>query len=262
MKLISTIFVSMMLASAATAQNFWGLTVEEFSQLEQSEGYAALGRQASLSATAANLQRMIEQAKDAKANFTSDKVDRDHHYQVVLQVGHIGRTSGATGSTGALIEEQQGAALIAELVSARLTTAGVDHIVIDADSWEYDNGVRPNGTLVKTDIFLSLHMDGSKKPCASAPSLGYNPKFGKESMQLFGAGLAIALDLNAADFMRDNFTANLSHYGDYGRSNSQIAEGIVELTEVTCRTDEEKFLLNAEAIADNLAVAFSFALKD
>lgn len=256
-----SIMLSLFSPSLISAQNVGGLTAEEFAMLENSDGYKLLGKNNTLAANGANLKKWANKAKQAKLNLKPQKVDRNKHYQVVLQVGHFPRKKGATGSQGKLINEQEGASLIAELLAAQLTELGIDFVLIGADDWEYENGVKQKGTLVKTDIFLSLHLDGSKKPCASSASLGYNPKFGKASMQLFGAGLAIALDYNAADFMRDNFTKNLSHYGDYGKSNSQIAEGIVELSELSCSTQEKDFLLSAQDIANNLAVAFTFALK-
>lgn len=246
------------------AQNLDGLNAEEFSNLSASDGFKALQSPNKLAATPDNLNPWIEKAKQAKTSLTvATSVDQKIHHSVVLQVGHLGRTKGSTGSTGKYITEQEGASLIVQMLSDELADRNVEHIVLDADSYEFKDGKKlPKGILFKTDLFLSFHLDGSNKPCASSASLGYNPKFGKLSMQLLGAALAIALDINAENFMRDNFTKNLSHYQDYGRSNSQIAEGIVELSELSCATQEERFLLNSETIAKNFAIAITFMLKE
>ena len=74
--------------------------------------------------------------------------------------------------------------------------------------------------------------------------------------------LAIAINANAKDFMRDNFTTNLSHFPEYKRSDSKIAEGVVEMSELTCPDDEKAFLLAADTIARNISTAISFMLKE
>lgn len=245
-----------------------GLTEEEFDILAASEGYQAMIKLPPLAADSAEeeqkLAEMVEMAKAARENFVTDEIDPNEFYDVVVQAGHIPRRKGATGSTGKLIVEQQGNALVAELLRPMLEEQGISFAIIDADSFE--SGTTIDGThYIKTQIFLSLHLDGSEKPCASSASLGYNDRTienGRQNMQLLGVGLAIALDLKAKDFMRDNFTRNLSHYGDYGKVDSQIAEGILEMSELSCPDDEEDFLLAAEAIAENIDTAITFMLKE
>ncbi|MEM9128209.1 MAG: N-acetylmuramoyl-L-alanine amidase [Pseudomonadota bacterium] len=267
----SSVFaIGLMCSTQALSQeeNSGGLSETEFNALTASEGYQAMIKLAPLAADSPEeeekLSEMIQMAKAARENFVTDIIDPNEIYDVVIQAGHVPRRKGATGSTGQHIVEQEGNALIAELLRPMLEAQQMNFRIIDADSFE--KGPKVDGThYIKTNIFLSLHLDGSRKPCASSASLGYNDRTienGRQNMQLLGFGLAIALDLKAQDFMRDNFTKNLSHYGDYGKIDSKIAEGILEMSELSCPDDEKNFLLSAEIIAKNIDTAISFMLKE
>lgn len=205
-----------------------------------------------------------EAAKDAKAAFAAVEltaIDQKKRYPVILQIGHYPRQpgSGKTGTTGVRINEQEGAAWVVKLVSERLAELNIEHAIIGAD--EFKKYPKLNETdHFRAEIFLSFHFDGAEPQCAVGPSLGYNPALGKLSMQNIGVAVAIGLGLNARDFMKDNYTDNLKNFYGYGDVDSTRAEGLIELSELSCSSDEARFLRNGPVVADNIATALTFML--
>ena len=180
MAVLMTAFFGMQ--AFAFAESGGGLTDEEFAALEQSEGFKAMQVSPPLAANSENLDKWVINAKSAKLNFVTDVISSKTTYDVIIQGGHLKRTKGYTGTTGALITEQEGTALVASLLRPLLEEQGIRYAIIDADS--HKSGSTIDGTnFFKTQIFVSLHLDGSKKPCASSASLGYNQELGKQSMQ-------------------------------------------------------------------------------
>ncbi|MBW4707171.1 N-acetylmuramoyl-L-alanine amidase [Roseobacter sp. YSTF-M11] len=172
-------------------------------------------------------------------------------YDVILQPGHYGRTSGSTGGGGALISEQKLAAGIVERLASRLKELGHSVAVIPADGF-----ARP----LKGYVFLSIHADGSSSPCASAPSLGYDDGSDLLGMHLVAYGLGTSLGYTYNEFMNDNFTANLSSYYVYKHIKSRIFEGVLEVGELSCPEEEQLLIDRKDIIADNLAYALDAAV--
>lgn len=91
-------------------------------------------------------------------------------YQIILQPGHYGRTSGKTGAQSRQpggLSEQDLVAFIVANVAKYLADQKVNVLVVAADGYE-----RP----LKTDIFLAVHADGSESDkCPIKPSLATTP---------------------------------------------------------------------------------------
>lgn len=232
---------------------------ERFEQLASSKGYQALTKPRAFAFTAEDASMKADSIIALSETVTPSAIDPSAEYDVVVQAGHFGRTSGSTGSAGALLTEQQAAAAVASQLVASLVELDLKVALIGADSYRQGDK-RDSQHYFKTKLFLSLHMDGSTTPCAAGPSIGYNPKFGEDKMELIAVAVAISMERNALDFMRNNYTENLSHFYSYKHSNSSIAEGILELGELTCPGDELSFLRNFDVLVDNLSVAITFAL--
>ena len=239
----------------------WGLTEEEFAVLVARPEVRAMKSPAVFVLNINQAEQASSKMKAAKKSFIEDTIDNAVKYDVIIQVGHFPRIRGATGSEGTYIAEQDGTAYVATQIRGLLSETDYKFAVIGADAYKTGEKIDAQH-FFRTKLFISLHLDGSSTPCASSASLGYNPAFGRDQMQLFGVGLAIALGLNAREFMDDNFTPNLSHFYSYRHSNSELAEGIVEMGELSCPEQEIKFLVGADQIAANLFTAIGFALKE
>lgn len=171
---------------------------------------------------------------------------------VIIQLGHYPRTSGKTGGQGAYVNEQQMAAWVGTMLANDLSRVGVSVKVIPADGY---------GSGLVSKVFIALHTDASALPCSVGPSVGYGEASDARGMHGVAAALAITLGLDAAKFMRDNYTRNLSGYYAYKDVDASLFEGLLEMSELTCPDDEEQLLSKAEALAKNLSVALQFALR-
>lgn len=126
---------------------------------------------------------------------------------VVIQRGHVPRSSGSTGAPG----EQQFAIDTAAALAPLLRGMGLDVRVIDADepSWKY-----------RGDLFVSLHYDSSASSTASGASVGYQSAEGHRLARLWK--LAYTAEGWTRGFRDDNYTTNLGQY--YGVREA-IAQG-------------------------------------
>jgi hypothetical protein len=80
-------------------------------------------------------------------------------------------------------------------------------------------------------------------------------------MHGIAAALAITLGIDPQKFMRDNYTANLKGYYAFRSMQTKQFKGLLEMSELTCPSQEEILLSRAELLANNLAVAVYFALQ-
>lgn len=120
-------------------------------------------------------------------------------YDVIIQMGHVGRTSGFTGTAG---EQAFTKALGAALYEKFTDNTTVKVRLMGADNWLLP---QPN----KTFIFFAIHADGSINKNARDISVGYpensNPVFSlhvKNSYRL----------LTGFSCRPDNYTKNLKNY--------------------------------------------------
>lgn len=119
-------------------------------------------------------------------------------YDVIIQMGHVPRTSGATGTAG----EQAINKSIGMVMETLLKQTHIKYRIMGADNWEKPE---PN----KSTIFLALHCDGSTSPDARGFSMGYKPG----SNQDFKEWLATAYGkLSGFTRRKDNYTTGMSKY--------------------------------------------------
>jgi hypothetical protein len=198
------------------------------------------------------LTDMAAKAKEAYRLLKTELGDQNREYDLVIQPGHFGRTSGATGGEGKYVTEQQMAAKVVDGIASNLRKRGLSVALIAADGFN-----KP----LNAKIFLSLHTDASKFPCSVGPSLGYSADGDALGMHGIAAALAITLGIDPEKFMRDNYTANLRGYYVFKSMNAKLFKGLLEMSELTCPTQEETLLSRSELLSNNLAIAVYFALQ-
>lgn len=118
---------------------------------------------------------------------------------LVLQRGHVPRTTGATGTAG----EQEVVTAIAAEVN-RYKPAGWTVRIINAD----EPVERYAG-----DVFIALHCDGSANPLSSGASVGYQTNEGNALAQRWKA--AYKAHGWPYGFRDDNYTSGLRYYYGY-----------------------------------------------
>jgi len=117
---------------------------------------------------------------------------------VIVQMGHIGRTKGATGTKG----EQAFNKALGDEMKALLSVTGLKFRIMGADDWS-----KPGPD--KATIFLSLHGDGSTNPSARGFSFGFKPG----SNEVFKETLAKSYkELTGFTRRKDNYTTGLAKY--------------------------------------------------
>jgi hypothetical protein len=226
---------------------FKGTQLSAQEQLAKTDFFNSL-KPFSLEARAANLTEI----KDSVTMPNLGQGDPQKKYQVILQPGHYGRTSGGNlGTSGKKISEQKLVAFITANVAKYLIDNGVDVLVISADN--YKSGL-------KTDVFLSIHADGSKKKCSTGPSLGYKMNSNLLGMHSVGFALAASMGQSYDDFMKDNFTVNLHEYYMFKHIDTSGYGGLLEIGELTCPEMENQLIANALLIAQNLGVALKSSI--
>jgi len=125
-------------------------------------------------------------------------------YDVCLQMGHVARTKGATGTAGHRGSEQAFVKILGPMVYDRLVHAGLTVALIGADD------PRPTA-----EVFLALHQDGSGSGSAHGASVGY---------PVHGDGATLAKIWKARytlagwpfGFRPDNYTTGLHWYYGFG----------------------------------------------
>lgn len=123
---------------------------------------------------------------------------------VCVQMGHVARTSGSTGTNG----EQEFARKAAAHLAGRLGWYGHRAVVIKADD-----------RVPRSDVFVAIHADGSISPSAGGASVGYQDGNG----QALGTAWKRAYQALGwrRGFRPDNYTPALRGY--YGVSRARRA---------------------------------------
>lgn len=150
---------------------------------------------------------------------------------VVLQLGHVPRTRGATGT----LREQEFVRALGPLIAQRLRAHGYRVFVIGADD-----------AVPRSDAFIALHTDGSSNPARRGASVGYPDSPGahlaaawKRAHQRLGY---------PGGWLRDNYTAALSGY--YGFRRSAAPFRFLAEHGTTTNPDDEQWLFdNLDACA-------------
>lgn len=125
-------------------------------------------------------------------------------YDVCLQMGHVARKKGGTGTTGHRGSEQDFVKVIGPKIQAQLISYGLTCALIGADD------KRPSAS-----VFLALHQDGSPSPSARGASVGYPVHGDGETLaKIWKARYTMAGWPNG--FRPDNYTIGLHWYYAFG----------------------------------------------
>ena len=147
---------------------------------------------------------------------------RGLHTTVLIQAGHVGRTTGNIGSIHNGLVESKWNERVAIRVEDILKKKG---IIVDR--------VGANIPTTTAQIAVAIHFDGSETACLTGASIGHD---GSKASKL----LAKRWRKEYGSFFpfkwhSDNFTKNLSNY--YGFSKVTATKGflVLELGEITCK---------------------------
>lgn len=166
---------------------------------------------------------------------------------LVVQRGHVPRTTGATGAPG----EQQFAIATADRVKIRVNAIGHTVRIINADV--------PDSSY-KGDAFVALHYDSSSSPSAHGASVGYQSPEGKQFATLWKAHYV--RNGWTRGFRGDNYTAALAGYYGVRRAVS-VGNRRAFISEAGFHSNpEDAALLKAPAGPDRVAIAIAAAVVD
>lgn len=195
-------------------------------------------------------QKSVQAIKDTWNTLATSRGSRNETYDVILQAGHYGRTAGKVGTSGKLVSEQQLAAYLVRRIAEALSQQGkLKVLTLSADEYT---------PRLKGRLFLAIHADGSKKPCATGPSLSYQKNNSTLAMHAVGWALSQALGYQYDQFRKDGFTANAAHYYMFSQVDAPVMKGLLEVGELTCPEMERRLVAGADAIAANVAKALLF----
>jgi len=142
---------------------------------------------------------------------------------VLIQAGHEGRNYGYTGTQSKYGTEMDWNRDVANEVTRILREAGVSVIRTGATM-----------PIAKVKLALAIHFDGTTRPCRSGASIGYGNPLHKP---LADNWKRIYSKYYPFNWMRDNFTDNLSGYYGYKYVFSQKGFLVLELGEITCKKE-------------------------
>lgn len=129
---------------------------------------------------------------------------------VVVQMGHVPRTRGATGTSGHRGTEQAFARELAPRIAARVEQLGHRCVVIGADD-----------PIPTCDAFVSLHQDGSTNTAARGASVGYPA--GRENERWALAWKARYAQAGwPGGFRPDNYSPGLRNYYSWKRTSARF----------------------------------------
>jgi peptidoglycan hydrolase-like protein with peptidoglycan-binding domain len=134
--------------------------------------------------------------KDKMNNFILPTVNTD--LDIIIQMGHIGRTKGSTGTAG----EQAFTKALGDEIGKLLKGGRLNYRIMGADNWTVP---KPN----KATVFLSLHADGSTNTSARGFSMGFKPG----TSEVFKEYIAIPYkELCGFSRRKDNYTSGMVKY--------------------------------------------------
>jgi len=160
---------------------------------------------------------------------------------VLLQAGHEGRTKGNIGSINGNYNEVDWNIKVTKLIEKELKKEGVDVTRVGASI-----------PITNAKIAISIHFDGSNKPCSTGASVGYDTSHptAKEVAKRWKDTYHAYFPFK---WHRDNFTKNLANYYGFSRVNSEKGFLVLELGEITCDEQIEWLEPRLELIATKVA---------
>ena len=134
--------------------------------------------------------------KEKMNNFILPVVSTD--LDIIIQMGHIGRTKGSTGTAG----EQAFTKALGDEIDKLLKGGPLNYRIMGADNWTLP---KPN----KATVFFSLHADGSPNTSARGFSMGFKP----ETSEVFKEYIAVPYrELCGFNRRKDNYTKGMVKY--------------------------------------------------
>lgn len=145
---------------------------------------------------------------------------------VLIQAGHEGRRTGATGGESKWGREIDWTPTVANIATAILSKNGIS--VIREDASLYDT--------YHVNLALFLHFDASVKPCNVGASIGYDDESDKPAAD---AWKTLYSKYWPFKWMTDNYIKNLRNYYGLKFTYTTDAELVLELGEITCKYQAE-----------------------
>ena len=179
----------------------------------------------------------------------SSAVTKDRPLDLLLQLGHVGRTTGSTGTKG---EQAFNKELGAEM-DKLLKLTNLKYRIMGADNWS-----KPSPD--KATIFLALHADGSTNVNARGFSFGFKPN----SNEVFKETLAKSYgQLCGFNRRKDNYTIGLTKYYGYKHVDCKYVN-IIEHGFLSNKIEHDWLVSHIKDIAKNhvdTIVSFLCGLK-
>lgn len=168
---------------------------------------------------------------------------------VLIQAGHVGRTTGNIGSIHNGLRESEWNERVAIRIEDILKKNG---IIVDR--------VGADIPVANAEIAISIHFDGSESQCATGASIGHD---GSKGSQLLAKNWRREYEaFFPYKWHADNFTKNLSQY--YGFSKVTTSKGflVLELGEITCKEQTDWLEPRLGEVAAKVAYFIIKELKD
>lgn len=167
---------------------------------------------------------------------------------VVVQMGHVGRTTGSTGTH----REQEFTSALGPLVARKLTNRGFRVTLIDAVTGANDS------VPTHADAFIALHGDGSSDPARRGASVGFPDD--THSAELAWAWKNAHSRSYPGPWHRDNYTPALRGYYMWRRTSHIKYRFLAEHGTLTNRADERWLFSNLSSCATAHAIAVTQVL--
>lgn len=158
---------------------------------------------------------------------------------VVIQLGHVPRKKGATGTH----REQEFVKALGPLIKERLIASGHKAMLVGADD-----------AIPPSDVFVALHTDGSNDKNRRGASVGYPDANGAKLAELWKG--AHARKGYGGGFHPNNYTAALKGYYGFGKSRARY-RFLAEHGTTTNGTDERWLFDHLAECADAHAEAIN-----
>jgi len=165
---------------------------------------------------------------------------------VLIQEGHVGRTSGNIGSIYNGLKEVTWNGIVGKEVERLLELKGIDVERVGAKI-----------PVTNATIAVAIHFDGSNKHCATGASIGHDGSNG--SRELARKWKRQYSNFFPFKWHRDNFTKNLSHYYGFSQVNATKGFLVLELGELTCQKQTEWLKPRLKQVAGQIA---NFIIKE
>jgi hypothetical protein len=155
---------------------------------------------------------------------------------LILQMGHVGRTTGSTGTKG----EQVFNKALGDEMDKLLKPTTIKYKIIGADNW-----LKPEPN--KATIFLALHADGSTNPSARGFSMGFKLGTDESFKEVLAKDYG---QLCKFTRRKDNYTTGLAKYYGYKHVEAKYCN-IIEHGFLSNKIEHDWLVSHIKEIAQN-----------